>query len=94
MRRCPRSHPLPAHSHIPSFPSARLPRAFLLALSCLPACLPARRYGFYDECLRKYGNANVWKHFTDLFDYLPLTAHIENQVGGWVGGWALWGLFV
>jgi diadenosine tetraphosphatase ApaH/serine/threonine PP2A family protein phosphatase len=36
----------------------------------------------------------VWKHFTDLFDYLPLTAHIENQVGGWVGGWALWGLFV
>lgn len=38
-------------------------------------------YGFYDECLRKYGNANVWKCFTDLFDYLPLTALIENQVG-------------
>ena len=49
-------------------------------------------YGFYDECLRKYGNANVWKYFTDLFDYLPLTALVDNQVnilsveGGGGGG--------
>ncbi|KAI4813984.1 hypothetical protein KUCAC02_003202 [Chaenocephalus aceratus] len=37
-------------------------------------------YGFYDECLRKYGNANVWKSFTDLFDYLPLTALVDSQI--------------
>eukprot|EP00347_Sterkiella_histriomuscorum_P005119 403357821 len=37
-------------------------------------------YGFYDECLRKYGNANVWKYFTDLFDLLPLTAVIEGKI--------------
>ncbi|XP_019051558.1 PREDICTED: serine/threonine-protein phosphatase PP2A-4 catalytic subunit-like [Nelumbo nucifera] len=35
-------------------------------------------YGFYDECLRKYGNANVWKIFTDLFDYFPLTALVSR----------------
>jgi len=37
-------------------------------------------YGFYDECVRKYGNANVWKQFTDLFDHLPLCALIEKQI--------------
>jgi len=37
-------------------------------------------YGFYDECVRKYGNANVWKMFTDLFDYFPLTAVVDDQV--------------
>lgn len=37
-------------------------------------------YGFYDECLRLYGNPNVWKMFTDLFDYLPLTALVEKQI--------------
>ena len=48
-----------------------------------PRCklvLSITRYGFYDECLRKYGNANVWKVFTELFDYLPLTAVVENQI--------------
>lgn len=38
------------------------------------------RYGFYDECLRKYGNANVWKHFTDTFDYLPMTAVVADRI--------------
>ena len=37
-------------------------------------------YGFYDECLRKYGSSDVWKAFTDLFDYLPLTGLVENQI--------------
>lgn len=36
-------------------------------------------YGFYDECMKKYGNENVWKSFTDVFYYLPLTALIDGQ---------------
>ena len=43
-------------------------------------------YGFYDECVRKYGTANVWKYFTDLFDYLPLTCLVENQILALHGG--------
>mmetsp|Transcript_17005 Transcript_17005/g.48846 ORF Transcript_17005/g.48846 Transcript_17005/m.48846 type:complete len:242 (-) Transcript_17005:115-840(-) len=37
-------------------------------------------YGFYDECLRKYGSATVWKLFTDLFDYLPLSAVVDHSI--------------
>lgn len=37
-------------------------------------------YGFYEEILRKYGNSNCWKYFTDLFDYLPLGALIEGKI--------------
>lgn len=36
-------------------------------------------YGFYDECMRKYGNANVWRYCTEVFDLLSLGAVIEGQ---------------
>ncbi|XP_078164055.1 phytochrome-associated serine/threonine-protein phosphatase isoform X2 [Carex rostrata] len=37
-------------------------------------------YGFYDECQRKYGNANAWRYCTDVFDYLTLSAIINGTV--------------
>lgn len=42
--------------------------------------------GFFDECTRKYGSQSVWKMFTDLFDYLPLTALVENKIFSQHGG--------
>ena len=37
-------------------------------------------YGFYDECIKKYNNANIWKMFTELFNLLPLAAIIDNKI--------------
>jgi len=37
-------------------------------------------YGFYDEIVRKYGNANPWRYFTEVFDFLPLGALVESNI--------------
>lgn len=37
-------------------------------------------YGFYDECNRKYGNLNVWRSFTEMFDLIPLACLVESKV--------------
>lgn len=44
-----------------------------------------RIYGFYDECRRRY-NVRLWKAFTDLFNYLPVAALVDDKIFCMHGG--------
>ncbi|RKP24196.1 Metallo-dependent phosphatase-like protein [Syncephalis pseudoplumigaleata] len=37
-------------------------------------------YGFYDECMKKFGSAEVWRHCCEVFDYLSLCAVIGGRI--------------
>ncbi|KAJ6241654.1 serine/threonine-protein phosphatase pp2a-related [Anaeramoeba flamelloides] len=40
----------------------------------------SQMYGFYDECLSKYGNTNPWRRITQVFDYFLLSAIIDQEI--------------
>lgn len=37
-------------------------------------------YGFYDECMKKYGSASVWRYCCEVFDYMSLGAVVDGKV--------------
>eukprot|EP00486_Rosalina_sp_Unknown_P014295 CAMPEP_0201592110 /NCGR_PEP_ID=MMETSP0190_2-20130828/190090_1 /ASSEMBLY_ACC=CAM_ASM_000263 /TAXON_ID=37353 /ORGANISM="Rosalina sp." /LENGTH=379 /DNA_ID=CAMNT_0048050725 /DNA_START=70 /DNA_END=1209 /DNA_ORIENTATION=+ len=47
-----------------------------------------RIYGFFDECKRRYpdGGIRLWKTFTDVFNYLPVAAIIDEKIFCMHGG--------
>jgi serine/threonine-protein phosphatase PP1 catalytic subunit len=38
-----------------------------------------RMYGFYDECKRRY-NLSMWREFCSMFNYLPISAIIDERI--------------
>ena len=44
-----------------------------------------RIYGFYDECKRRF-SLRIWKIFTELFNYLPVAALVEDRIFCMHGG--------
>lgn len=47
---------------------------------CMKFTIILQTYGFYAECMRKYGSMQVWKYFTDMFDYLTLSVVVDNSI--------------
>ena len=39
----------------------------------------SRIYGFYNECQRRY-SLQLWKRFTDLFNFLPVAGLIDDRI--------------
>ncbi len=39
-----------------------------------------QQYGFYDECIRKYGSLNVYKECTLVFDFMTIAAVVDDRI--------------
>ena len=38
-----------------------------------------RTYGFYDECRKRF-NIKLWKQFTEMFNWMPVAALIDDKI--------------
>ena len=57
----------------------KYPENFFMIRGNHEAELVNRLYGFYDECRRRF-NVKLWKEFTDMFNWLPIAALIDDKI--------------
>lgn len=37
-------------------------------------------YGFYEECVSRYGHGGIWRRFNEIFDLLPISAIVDTDI--------------
>ena len=57
----------------------KYPENFFMIRGNHEAELVNRLYGFYDECHRRY-SIKLWKDFTVMFNWLPVSALIDDKI--------------